>query len=111
MRFHVRARWAAGLAAIALAATLPIGAAGEKIDYDAITRIKQQGMNPANSQVMEVASWLTDVNGPRLTGSPNIKKAGDWAVSRMKEWGLQNVALEPWKNRNGFDHGWQNEKF
>ena len=89
----------------------PLGAASEKIDYDAINKIKQQGLNPQTSQVMEISSWLTDVHGPRLTGSPNIQKAGEWAVAKMKEWGLQNVALEPWGDRNGFDRGWANEKF
>ena len=108
---RAQARWAAGVAAATIAAALPIGAASEKIDYDAIAKIKQQGMETANSHVMEIASWLTDVNGPRLTASPNVQKAADWAVSEMKSWGLENVALEPWKNRNGFDHGWQNDKF
>jgi hypothetical protein len=60
---------------------------------------------------MEISSWLTDVHGPRLTGSPNTQKAAEWAAEKMKEWGLQNVALEPWTNRNGFDRGWTNEKF
>jgi carboxypeptidase Q len=96
---------------VAAAATRPLGAAGEKIDYEALNRIKQQGLNAQSSQVMEISSWLDDVYGPRLTGSPNIKKAGDWAVSRMKAWGLQNVALEPWPKTNGFDRGWVNEKF
>jgi hypothetical protein len=109
---HRHARWAAGVAAAALAASLPLGAASEKIDYQAIMKIKDQGLNPANSKVMEIASWLTDVNGPRLTGSPNIQKAADWAVTEMKSWGLTNVALEPWTTRsNFFGHGWQNEKF
>ena len=40
---------------------------------------------------MDVASWLTDVHGPRLSGSPSIQKAGEWAVAKMKEWGLENV--------------------
>ncbi|HTI38049.1 MAG TPA: M20/M25/M40 family metallo-hydrolase [Vicinamibacterales bacterium] len=106
------ARWAAGLAAAALAASLPLGAASERLDYQAIERIKTQGLDPANSKVMEIASWLTDVNGPRLTGSPNIKKAADWAVQEMTSWGLQNATEEPWTNRsNYFAHGWQNEKF
>jgi hypothetical protein len=96
---------------IAAAAALPLGAVNERIDYEGINKIKQQGLSPQNSQVMEISSWLTDVYGPRLTGSPNVQKAGDWAVSKMKEWGLQNVALEPWPNRNGFDRGWVNEKF
>ena len=61
---------------------------------------------------MEISSWLTDVHGPRLTGSPNVKKAGDWAVAKMKEWGLQNVALEPWADKaNQFGYGWTNDKF
>ena len=52
------------------------GVATEKVDFDAINKIKQQGLNPANSQVMEISSWLEDVYGPRLTGSPNVEKAG-----------------------------------
>jgi len=99
----------AGLAGVL--ATLPLGAAGEKIDYDAINKIKEQGMQPQNSKVMEVASWLTDVYGPRLTGSPNTQKAGEWAVAKMKEWGLQNVALEKWADQTMFPRGWANEKF
>jgi hypothetical protein len=70
--------------------------ASESIDYDSINKIKQQGLNPANSQVMEIMSYLTDVYGPRLTGSPNVHKAGEWTVAKMKEWGLVNTALEPW---------------
>ena len=93
-----------------LLAALPLGAAGEKIDYEAINKIKAQGMQAENSKVMEISSWLTDVHGPRLTGSPNIQKAGEWAVAKMKEWGLQNVALEPWTNQS-FANGWSNDKF
>src|SRR3954471_2456407 len=99
------------LAVAAAAASLPIGAAGEKIDYEGINKIKAQGLNPQASQVMDVSSWLTDVHGPRLTGSPNVQKAAEWAAAKMKEWGLQNVKLEPWTDRNGFDRGWTNEKF
>jgi carboxypeptidase Q len=99
------------VAVAAAAAALPLGAASEKIDYEAINKIKAIGLSPATSQVMEISSWLTDVHGPRLTGSPNTQKAAEWAAAKMKEWGLQNVALEPWTNRNGFDRGWTNEKF
>jgi carboxypeptidase Q len=100
------------LGAIALVAALgglQLGAAGEKINYDDINKIKAEGMQ--RSQVMDTMSYLTDVYGPRLTGSPNIEKAGQWAVSRMKEWGLTNVSMEPWANRRGFDRGWSNDKF
>jgi len=106
MRSHVLA---AGLAAAL--ATLPLGAAGDKIDYQAISKIKEQGLQPQNSKVMEISSWLTDVYGPRLTGSPNTQKAGEWAVAKMKEWGLQNVALEKWPDQTMFPRGWASEKF
>jgi len=110
MRFDLRKHaLAAGVAGVL--ATLPLGAAGEKIDYEAINKIKEQGLQPQNSKVMEISSWLTDVYGPRLTGSPNTQKAGEWAVAKMKEWGLQNVSLEKWPDQTQFPRGWANEKF
>ena len=110
---------ALGLAALMTATLvgLPLRAAQEVIDYDAINRIKAQGLVADNSKVMEISSYLTDVYGPRLTGSPNILKAGEWSVAKMKEWGLENVALEKWPDadasnpNNGFPRGWVNEKF
>ena len=97
---------------VAAAAALPLGATGEKIDYDGINKIKALGLNTQTSQVMDISSWLTDVHGPRLTGSPSAQKAGEWAAAKMKEWGLQNVALEPWADPNNqFAYGWSNDKF
>ena len=110
MRVVTRSRLlAVGLGAVL--ATLPLGAAGEKIDYEAISKIKEQGLQAQNSKVMEISSWLTDVYGPRLTGSPNTQKAGEWAVAKMKEWGLQNASLEKWPDQTMFARGWANEKF
>ena len=63
----------------------------EKLDLDAIYKIKDEGLQ--RSKVMEIESYLTDVYGPRLTGSPNIKEAADWAQKTMKDWGLANVRL------------------
>jgi hypothetical protein len=105
----------AGLAA--LFATQIVGAfQKEPVDLDGINKIKAIGLGPDSSKVMEIASYLTDVYGPRLTGSPNIKRAGDWTVAQMKAWGLENVALEPWPadgsgQNGGFPCGWDNEKF
>jgi carboxypeptidase Q len=98
-------------ATVVIAMALPLGAASEKIDYEAIAKIKQQGMLVQNSQVMEISSWLTDVLGPRLTGSPNTQKAGEWTVAKLKEWGLQNVSLEPWQDASRIPRGWTNDKF
>ncbi|HZS10268.1 MAG TPA: M20/M25/M40 family metallo-hydrolase [Blastocatellia bacterium] len=80
--------------------------AQEKIDLDAINRIRTEGLE--RSQVMETLSWLTDVYGPRLTNSPNYKAASEWAKNRLAEWGLQNAHLEPW---GPFGRGWSLEGF
>ena len=58
--------------------------------------------------------YLTDVHGPRLTGSPNHKRAAEWAVKQMTEWGFKNGKLEPWAfvNADGTPRsGWLNERF
>ena len=60
-----------------------------------------------HSQIMHTMHYLTDIYGPRLTGSPNHKAAADWAIKQMTEWGFQNAHLEPWD----FGHpGWTNER-
>jgi hypothetical protein len=67
--------------------------------------IRKEGME--NSQIMKTLHVLADVYGPRLTGSPNLKAAGEWAVGQMKTWGFDNVTMEPWE----FGHpGWVNER-
>jgi hypothetical protein len=94
---------AAGFAALL---ALPVLAQTERVDLDAIGKIKDEGLQ--RSQVMEVMSYLTDVYGPRLTGSPNLKAAGDYATKKLTEWGLSNAKLEPW---GPFGRGWSNEGF
>jgi hypothetical protein len=89
-------------ALLVLAAPL---AAQEKVDVAAIEKIKQEGLE--RSQVMETASWLTDVFGSRLTGSPAIKAAGEWATKKLTEWGMVNAKLEPW---GYFGRGWTNDR-
>ncbi len=97
------------LAAVAIMLAVPLVARNESINFEDIAKIKAEGLQ--RSQVMELNSWLSDVYAPRLTGSPTASKAADWAVAKMKEWGLVNVTIEPWQNRNGFDRGWTNDKF
>jgi carboxypeptidase Q len=86
---------------------LPLAAqwsASERLDLDALYRIKEEGLQ--HSKVMEIESYLTDIYGPRLTGSPNIKEAADWAQKTMTDWGVANVHLETW----AFGRGWQNQE-
>jgi carboxypeptidase Q len=80
--------------------------AEEKVDLSIVNRIKSEAFN--NSKVMETAFFLTDVYGPRLTGSPQIKAAGDWAVKQMGEWGLANPKMEVW---GPFGRGWSCTRF
>jgi carboxypeptidase Q len=71
----------------------------------AIHQIREEGF--ADSKVMEIISYLSDVYGPRLTNSPNIKEAAKWTTERLNEWKLANVHLEPW---GPFGRGWSNER-
>ncbi len=73
----------------------------EQVDLAVFNRIKAEELN--HSQVMETVGYLTDVTGPRLTGSPNLAKAQEYARSRLQQWGLQNVHLEAW---GPFGRGW-----
>src|SRR5438477_7528696 len=68
---------------------------------DAITRIKAEGLQ--RSRVLALYRTITDEFGARLTGSPAHKQAANWAVERLKEFGLANPHLEPYE----FGHGWQ----
>ncbi len=73
---------------------------------DPIERIKDEGMN--RSQVMQTLSYLSDVIGPRLTNSPNMKRANEWTRDQLTKWGLQNAAAEPWGQ---FGRGWTLKRF
>jgi carboxypeptidase Q len=78
---------------------------GDTNDPDLLARIRKEAND--NSQIMKTMHMLTDVYGPRLTGSPNHKNAAEWAMKQMQSWGLQNAHLEPWN----FGHpGWLNER-
>jgi hypothetical protein len=90
---------------VALAAfTVAPAPAQEKLDWATLGRIRDEGFR--RSQVMETAAQLTDVHGPRLTGSPQYKKAADWARQQLETWGLANAHLESWP----FGRGWSFER-
>jgi hypothetical protein len=71
------------------------------LDLEFITRLREEGLS--HSQVMDIMSHLTDDIGPRLTGSPNMKKANEWTRDQLTKWGLANAHLEPWGT---FGRGW-----
>jgi carboxypeptidase Q len=78
----------------------------EKVELQVIEKIKQEGFQ--NSGINEIAIFLTDVIGPRLSGSTRLQEANLWAKNQLQEWGISNVRIEPWGE---FGKGWENEKF
>jgi carboxypeptidase Q len=76
--------------------------ATESIDIGMYQRIRDEGLN--HSHVMEFASALMDGIGPRLTASPNAKKANEWTRDTLTKIGLENAHLEDWGE---FGMGWQ----
>jgi hypothetical protein len=90
----------------------------EKVDLNVIHKIKDAelggggrggngggggrgGEARGGSQIMNIMYNLTDRFGPRLTNSPQYRRAGEWAVGQLKEWGLSNVSLEKWATAGG----------
>jgi len=76
----------------------------EKVDLEMIYKIKQEGMN--NSKVEDLAFVMTDLSGPRLTGSTGFTRGSEWAKKKMEEFGFQNVRIEATRdfNRGGWDN-------
>jgi len=80
--------------------------AEDAVDLAVVQRIKKEAFQ--NSKVMDHLFWLTDVYGPRLTGSPGFATAANWAVKRLKEYGVEDAAIEPWGK---FGRSWRLTKF
>jgi hypothetical protein len=98
-------RRAIALSLILSLVSLTLIAQTETSTTDILPRIRKEGME--HSQIMKTMHMLTDVYGPRITGSPNHKRAAEWALKQMTEWGFVNAHLEPWD----FGHpGWLNER-
>jgi hypothetical protein len=76
--------------------------ATESLDLNMYQRIRDEGLN--HSHVMEFGTALMDGIGPRLTGSPNAKKANEWTRDTLTKIGLENAHLEDWGE---FGLGWQ----
>jgi hypothetical protein len=73
---------------------------------EALERIRDEGLN--HSQVMQTLSYLTDVIGPRLTGSPALQGSHEWTRDQLQQWGLQNAHIESW---GLFGRGWTLKRF
>lgn len=76
----------------------------ENVDLGIIYKIKQEAS--VNSKIEDLAFWLTDYAGPRLTGSSGATRGYDIAKKKMEELGFQNVRIEAAAqfNRGGWDN-------
>jgi carboxypeptidase Q len=83
----------AGALGFFLLAALPLPAQAPGLS-DVYAQIRTEETD--NSKIMWIIHEIADVYGPRVTGTPNLKAADDWAVKTMTSWGLTNAHLEPW---------------
>ena len=94
-------------AALALSVAAPLVAQQsvmqEKLDMAALARIREEGLN--HSHIDSLAGHLMDVIGQRLTGSPSLRTAQEWARQTFNGWGLANARIEPWDSL--FGRGWE----
>ncbi len=104
----LRHRLVALLTLPAVALPLPVTAlrAQEAVDLEVVQKIREEGLE--RSQLETLVRHLTEVIGPRLSGSPGMKKANEWTAQTFRDWGLANVVIEPWGE---FGVGWQLEEF
>ena len=91
---------------LALALAACASALAQAPDPSVMQRIREEGLN--HSKVAETLSYLADVIGPRLTGSPSLKRANEWTRDKLTSWGLKNGHLEAW---GPFGRGWQLDRF
>lgn len=82
-----------------------LGAQAPALDSATLARIREEAT--VRSQVYEHVWWLSEVFGPRVTGTPAFAKASDWAMQKFRDWGLANVHQERW----AFGQGWTIDGF
>ena len=89
-----------------LVTSISLGAQSQNpLDTATINKIRGEAI--ANSQAMEHHWWLSEVFGPRATGTPGYQQGADWVMKKFGEWGLKNIHIE----RFPFGQGWTIERF
>lgn len=67
-----------------------------------VQKITDEATN--NSQLEKLAHEMLDVVGPRLVGSPQMKQAHDWAVTKYGSWDI-DARNEEWGKWKGWKRG------
>jgi hypothetical protein len=94
------------LAGLFLPQTASAQIAQEAVDLSVVQQIREEGFE--RSQIEAMARHLTEVIGPRLTGSPGMMAANEWTVEQFESWGLANAMIEPWGE---FGRGWAHRNY
>ncbi len=99
-------RWFPGFSATLMLLWLSAApsVAQESVDLNTVNRIRDEGFH--HSQVMDLVLHLTDEIGPRITASPQMRRASDWALSKFDAWGLEDGHREGFE----FGRGWSFER-
>jgi hypothetical protein len=92
------------VAAVLFAAAVVVRAQVPQPEVDSLDK-KLIAQAKDGSEVMTNLTYLSDIIGPRLTGSDNLKRGNEWAAEKMKSYGLSNVHLEPWTIPVGWQRG------
>lgn len=103
-RAGARLAFGLGLIVIACAPFLVAEDPGNKskaleIDMKILAEIKER------QEIQTNLTYLSDVIGPRMTGSENLKIANNWAAEKFKSYGLENVQLEPYEIPSAWERG------
>jgi carboxypeptidase Q len=96
----------ARIVAVLVACWTTVVLSQEAVDLGVIDRIKDEAFG--RSEVMDHLRNLTDVHGPRLTGSPQFEEAAKWTAERLTAYGLSNVHVERW---GPFGRSWSVEQY
>ena len=102
-RLHACAAFVAAVCFLTAPPALRSQDAADKAAIELDTKLIEDAQK--TSEIMKNLGHLSDVIGPRLTGSANLKRANDWGAEVMKKYGLTNVHLEPWEIPIGWERG------
>jgi hypothetical protein len=91
--------------AILFLAVAAVGLAGQGADKARALDQQILAESRKGSELVANLTYLSDMIGPRLTGSAALQRAGDWAAEKMKAYGLVNVHQEPWSLPEGWQRG------
>ncbi|MDF1560408.1 MAG: M20/M25/M40 family metallo-hydrolase [Bacteroidales bacterium] len=87
-----------------LAMFMPLSSQEVAVDLEMVYKIRQEGQR--NSEIETLSYIMTDLAGPRLTGSQGLDRANEIARAKLAEYGLSNVRIEKVSDfsRGGWDY-------